>query len=223
MFNKKTYNKFVHKGGTAAKDDAGQLQASYNVAIEYDIRDYSNTYKNTLRGTFGSGMHTVDVGTRTYKLLKYDYIKDFKKKSHLDKIPFINENFKVQEKSINEYDSIHHVVNKNSQAWGTETYNNYNNEAEFTKLETDPYIYQLGLTTLNMVVRGRTDLTPGQIIEFEVDRDRPSIHGSTKDINEYISGKYLVMHVHHKFVDGKYSIIMDVVRDSLGKKVKQRG
>ena len=115
------------------------------------------------------------------------------------------------------------MVNKNSQAWGTETYNNYNNEAEFTKLETDPYIYQLGLTTLNMVVRGRTDLTPGQIIEFEVDRDRPSIHGSTKDINEYISGKYLVMHVHHKFVDGKYSIIMDVVRDSLGKKVKQRG
>lgn len=223
MFNKKTYNKFVHKGGTTAKDDAGQLQASYNVAIEYDIRDYSNTYKNALRGTFGSGMHTVDIGTRTYKLLKYDYIKDFKKKAHLDKTPFINENFKVQEKSINEYDSIHHVVNKNSRAWGKQEYNNYNNEAEFTKLETDPYIYQLGLTTLNMVVRGRTDLTPGQVIEFEVDRDRPSIHGSTKDINEYISGKYLVMHVHHKMVDGKYSIIMDVVRDSLGKKVKQRG
>lgn len=223
MFNKKTYNKFVHKGGTASKDDAGQQQATFNVAIEYDIKDYSNTYKNTLRGTFGSGMHTVDIGTRTYKLLKYDYLEDFKKKSHLDKVPFINDNFKINEKSINQYDSIHHVVNKNSRAFGQEQYNNYNNEAEFTKLETDPYIYQLGLTTMSMVVRGRTDLTPGKVIEFEVDRDRPSIHGSNKDINEYISGKYLVMHVHHKMVDGKYSIIMEVVRDSLGKKVKKRG
>jgi hypothetical protein len=74
-----------------------------------------------------------------------------------------------------------------------------------------------------MVIRGRTDLYPGKIIEFEVDRDRPSIYGVAKDSNEYISGRYLVMHTHHKMVDGKYTIIMDVVRDSLGKKVKQRG
>ena len=223
LFNQKTYNKFVHKGGTSASTDAAQLAASYNVAIEYDIRDYSNTYKNTLRGAFGSAMHTVDISTRSYKLLKYDYLKDFDKKAHLDKVPFINKEFKVENKPLNEYDSVHYVANKNSKAWGTASYNNYNNEAEFTKLEADAYVYQLGLTTLNMVVRGRTDLYPGKIIEFEVDRDRPSIYGVAKDSNEYISGRYLVMHTHHKMVDGKYTIIMDVVRDSLGKKVKQRG
>jgi len=222
MFAKPVYNKFVHKGGTDAKNDSGQLQASFNVAIEYDLKDYSNTYKNTLRGTFGAGLHTVDIATRTYKLLKYDCLDNFNKKSHLDKQPFINENFKINNKSINKYDSVHSIANKNSMAFGLEKINNYNNEVEFTKLETDPFIYGLSMTKMNMVVRGRIDLTPGKIIEFEVDRDRPSIRGNTKDANEYISGKYLVMNVHHKLLDGKYSIIMDCVRDSIGKKAKVR-
>lgn len=222
MFAKPVYNKFVHKGGTNSKNDSEQLQASFNVAIEYDLKDYSNTYKNALRGTFGAGLHTIDIGTRTYKLLKYDCLDNFTKKSHLDKQPFINENFKVNNKSINKYDSVHSIANKNSMAFGVEKINNYNNEVEFTKLETDPFIYGLSMTKMNMVVRGRIDLTPGKIIEFEVDRDRPSIRGNTKDSNEYISGKYLVMNVHHKMIDGKYSIIMDCVRDSIGKKAKVR-
>lgn len=222
MFNKPVYNKFVHKGGTAAKNDSEQLEASFNVAIEYDLKDYSNTYKNALRGTFGSAMHTVDIGSRSYKFIKYDCLDNFDKKPHLDKQPFINDNFKVHEKSLNKYDAIHHLANKNSNAFAIDGVNNYNNEIEFTKLETDPFIYGLSMTKMNMVVRGRIDLTPGKIIEFEVDRDRPSIRGNTKDANEYISGKYLVMNVHHKLIDGKYSIIMDCVRDSIGKKPKVR-
>ena len=222
MFNKATYNKFVHKGSSNAHDDASNQQASYNVALEYDMKGYSDTYKNTLRGTFGSGMHMIDIGNKNYKFLKYDYSTDFNKKPHLDKIPFLNSNFKVNGKSLNEYDAIHHVSNKNANAFGEVTINNYNNEVEFTKLETDPYIYQLSLTKMNLIIRGRTDLCPGKVIEFEVDRDKPLVYGGTKDINEYISGKYLVLNVHHQMTNGKYKIIMDVVRDSFGKKVKKR-
>lgn len=222
MMAKPTYNKFVHKGGTDTKNDSEQLQASFNVAIEYNLEEFSNTYKNTLRGAFGSAMHTVDIGTRTYKLLKYDCLEDFEKKPHLGKQPFINDKFKVQDKSINKYDSVHHIAFKNSKAFAENPANNYSNEAEFTKLATDPYIYQLSMTKVNMTVRGRIDLTPGKIIEFEVDRDRPAIRGNTKDSNEYISGRYLVLNVHHKMLDGKYSIIMDCVRDSIDKKAKAR-
>ena len=222
MFKKKVYNKFVHKSGTAATNDAQNQQATYNVAIEYDIREYSNTYKNTLRGTFGSAMHVVDIATKNYKLLKYDYVDDFKKKQHLDTGSFLNPQFKVENKSLNEYDAIHHLTNKNTKAFGDQAFNNYNNEAEFTKLEADPFLYQLSLNKIHMVVRGRYDLCPGKVIEFEIDRDKPMVYGNNKDINEYISGKYLVLNTHHKMISGKYVILMDVVRDSLGKKVKKR-
>jgi hypothetical protein len=221
MFKKKVYNRFVHKSGTPATNDADNQQASFNVAMEYDIKDYSSTYKNALRGTFGAGMHVVDIGKKNYKFLTYDYDVDFKKKQHLDQSAFLNQNFKVEDKPLNEYAAIHYTVNKNSGAFAN-SINNYNNEAEFTKLETNPYLYQLSLNKMHLVVRGRCDLSPGKIIDFEVDRDKPLVYGNNKDVNEYISGKYLVLNVHHKMISGKYVILMDVVRDSLGKKVKKR-
>ena len=222
MFKKKVYNRFVHKGGTAATSDSDNQQASYNVAMEYDIKEYSSTYKNALRGTFGSGMHVVDIGTKNYKFLKYDYNTDFKKKQHLDQGTFLNPEFKVEGKGLNEYDAIHHTANKNTQAFGKNAINNYNNEVEYTKLETDPFIYQLSLNKMHLVVRGRIDLCPGKVIDFEVDRDKPLVYGNNKDVNEYISGKYLVLNTHHKMISGKYVTLLDVVRDSLGKKVKKR-
>jgi hypothetical protein len=222
MFKKKVYNEFVHKGGTTAETDAENQAASYNVAFEYDLRDFGNTYKNSLRGTFGSGMWIVDIATKSYRFAQYNYDTDFAKKDHLDKKSFINPNFKIDGKKISEYDSIHHLVHKNSKAFGEKQTNNYNNEAEFTKLETDPFIYQLTLNKMNLAVRGRTDLTPGTIIDFAVDKTKPMVYGNTKDENEYISGKYLILNTHHKMAGGKYVTVFDAVRDSLGKKVKER-
>jgi hypothetical protein len=80
----------------------------------------------------------------------------------------------------------------------------------------------LTLNKINMSVRGRSDLSPGKIIEFAVDRTKPSVYGNTKDENAYISGKYLVLNAHHKMASGKYVTILDVVRDSFGQKVKKR-
>jgi hypothetical protein len=100
MFKKKTYNRFVHKGGTTAEDDAEAQKASYNVAFDYDLRDFGNTYKNTLRGAFGSGMWVVDIATKSYKFVQYKYDEDFKKKTHLDKQAFINPDFKLMVKQL---------------------------------------------------------------------------------------------------------------------------
>lgn len=223
IFKKPVYNKFIHKSGNAGKDDVDQLAASYNVAIEYDIRSYSNTYKQILRGVFGSSQHDVDISNRTYKHLTYDYREDFQKKPRLDKVPFINEQYKVDDKHIADYKSKAKVVNKNGFAFADSSSQNINNTFEFTNLEATPFIRQLELNKINMVVRGRTDLTPGTIIEFEVDKDKPMMHGNVKDYNEYLSGRYVVTNVHHKMANGKYNIIMDVARDSLGQEIKRRG
>ena len=222
MFKKKTYNRFVHKGGTTAESDADNQAASYNVAFDYDMRDFGNTYKNTLRGAFGAGMWVVDIATKSYKFVQYKYADDFKKKTHLDQREFINPDFKVEGRKISEYDAIHYTLNKNTKAFGEKVVNNYNNEGEVTKLETDPFVYQLTLNKINMSVRGRSDLCPGKIIEFAIDRTKPTVYGNTKDENEYISGKYLVLNTHHKMSSGKFVTVLDVVRDSLGQKVKQR-
>lgn len=220
MFDKKPYDSFIHKPGVGGKNDTAQQAASYQNAMDYDFKDYSTTYKNTLRGAFASAMHTVDIGTRTYKLLKYDYSKDFSKKKHLDKVPFINDNFKIDGKPLTDYDSLHHVVNKNSNAFGESKNININNEAEFTKLEADPFLHQLSLTKISLAVRGRTDLAVGKVINFTMEKNKPFVYGNANEDNMYVSGKYLILNIHHKMANGKYVIILDAVRDSFGKKAK---
>ena len=220
IFGKTVFNKYVHRGNTNAKDDADQKAAMMNTALQYDIIEMSNTGKNILRGAFGQGMHIVDHANRSYKFVTYDYEKDFKKKSRLDKFPYVSDKFTVNNKKISEYDAIHTIAYKNSLANDSANLNNYNNKVEFTKLETDPFMAQLGLVKISMTVKGRTDLTVGKVIEFEVERNRPVSSNTSKNSNEYLSGKYVVQNIHHKMENGKYYIVMDVIKESLGKKVK---
>ena len=222
LLNKQIYEKYVFKGGMPASSDSESSASSFRQVIDYDLKEYSNTYKNNLRGAFGSGLHNVDLATKTHTFTKYSYKDDFTRKSHLDKIPFINEKFKMNSRSMSEFDTTYNLVNKNTLAFENKS-NNYNNESEFTVLEANSYMNQLSLIFINFTVRGRLDLNPGKIINFEVDRDKPSIYGNTKEENEYLSGKYLVVNVHHKFALGKYNTLMDCARDSFGKKIKNRG
>lgn len=220
IMTKDVFNKYVHRGNSNAKDDADQKAAMMNTALQYDIIEMSNTGKNILRGAFGQGMHVIDHANRSYNFITYDYEKDFKKKARLDKFPYITDTFKVNNKKISEYDAVHTIAYKNPLAFNTTNLNNYNNQVEFTKLETDPFMFQLGMAKISMTVKGRTDLTVGKVIDFEVERNRPVSQNSSKNSNEYLSGKYIVQNIHHKMESGKYYIVMDVVKESLGKKVK---
>jgi len=219
IFNKKPFNKYVHRGNNTSKDDASQKSAMMNTALRYDIIEMSNTGKNILRGAFGSGMHVVDHGNKSYKFLTYNYDKDFVKKPRMEKYPYIADNFKVNNKKITEYTATQTLQYKNALAFENNL-NNYNNLTEFTRLEGDPLVQQLGLVKINMTVKGRSDLSVGKVIEFEVERNRPVSDNTPKNANEYLSGKFIVQNIHHKMEDGKYYIMMDVVKESLGRKVK---
>lgn len=220
IFNKPTFNKYTNRDNTASKDDADNKAALMNTALQYSIEELSNTGKNILRGTFGQGMHVIDHGNKDYKFIKYNYDEDFKKKDRLGQFPYVNEKFTVDNKPISEYDAVHTVAYKNSLAFDSANLNNYNNKVEFTKLEVDPFVYQMGLVKINMTIKGRTDISVGKVIEFEVPKNNPTVHNTNKIANEYLTGKYVVQNIHHKMEQGKYFIVMDVVKESLGKKAK---
>lgn len=220
IFAKKTFNKYNSRDNTSTKDDADNKAALMNTAVQYSIDELSNTSKNILRGAFGQGMHVVDHSNRSYKFATYNYEKDFKNKTRMSAFPYVNENFKVNNKKITDYQSIHTIAYKNALANNSLNINNYNNNVEFTKLESDPFIYQMGLVKINMTIKGRTDISVGKVIEFEVPKNNPTVHNTNKVANEYLTGRYVVQNIHHKMEEGKYYIIMDVVKEALEKKVK---
>jgi hypothetical protein len=98
---------------------------------------------------------------------------------------------------------------------------NYNDEIEFTSLENEPFLSQISLIKVSLTVKGRSDLSVGKVIDFEVERNRPTTVATGKNSNEYLSGRYIIQNIHHKMEQGKYYIIMEVAKDSLSKKVKK--
>lgn len=219
IFKKIVFNKYVHRGGSTAKDDVEQKAAMMNTALQYDIGDMSNTGKVLMRGAFGRKMHVVDHSKRSYKLVSYDYLEDFKRKSRLSEQPYVSSEFKLDNKSLNEHDAVHTLGFKNSLSHGN--LHNYNDEIEYTILENEPFLNQLGLIKVSLTVKGRSDLSVGKVIDFEVERNRPTTVSTGKNANEYLSGRYIVQNIHHKMEQGKYYIIMEVAKDSLSKKVKK--
>ena len=125
---------------------------------------------------------------------------------------------KINNKKISEYAAQHGIQYKNSLAF--ENLNNYNNLSEFTKLEADPLVAQMSLVKLNATLKGRTDLTVGKVIEFEVEQNKPVAGNTTKNANLFLTGKYVVENIHHKMEDGKYVMIVDIIKESLGREVK---
>lgn len=220
IMNKTSVVKYVHRSNSEAKDDARQKGALMSTALTYDIVQMSNTGKNILRGTFGQALYTIDHANRSYTYQRYDYNEDFKKRERLEKFPYVVEDFKVDEKSISKYDAVQLVAYKNPLAFNSDSINNYNNKIEITKLQADPFVYQTDLVKINMTVKGRCNLSVGQVVDFEVERNRPVVYGTNKNANEYLSGKYIIQNIHHKLEQGKYFIVMDVIKESLGKKVK---
>lgn len=218
IFNKKVVTKYTHRGNNATKDDAEQTSAMLSTALKYEIVEMSNTGKHILRGTFGSGMHIVDHANRSYKFATYDYDKDFQNKPRMEKYPYIADQFKVNNKKISEYAAQHGIQYKNSLAF--ENLNNYNNLSEFTKLEADPLVAQMSLVKLNATIKGRSDLTVGKVIDFEVEQNKPVAGNTTKNANLFLTGKYVVENIHHKMEDGKYVMIVDIIKESLGREVK---
>ena len=219
IFKKIVFNKYVHRGGSTAKDDVEQKGAMMNTALQYDISDMSNTGKVLLRGAFGRKMHVIDHSKRSYKLVTYDYLEDFKRKARLSEQPYVSSEFKLDNKSLNEHDAIHTLGFKNSLSYGN--LHNYNDEIEYNILENEPFLNQLGLIKVALTVKGRADLSVGKIIDFEVERNRPTTVATGKNANEYLSGRYVIQNIHHKMEQGKYYIIMEVAKDSLSKKAKK--
>lgn len=88
------------------------------------------------------------------------------------------------------------------------------NLVESWMLQRISQINQLNYFKLKMVIPGDTNLTVGDIIEFEVPLIQTKAPGD-KNINPYHSGRYLITAIRHVINNLKYEMIVEATRDCL--------
>lgn len=68
---------------------------------------------------------------------------------------------------------------------------------------------QINAFTIEITVPGNSDLTVGDIIDFD------TVIYRTSDKDKYLTGKYLITAVNHLFTLDEYKCIVTLSRDSL--------
>ena len=190
----------VNQVKSEKQTEVKNIEERMKTVIRYRIEKQADSLGNIIGGMYANRVVVHDAFNKTVKTHDFDYLKDFEKGFHTETIGAANDSEKAllpnaqlndTGAGLNEYPNSKKMV-------VTET-SKVHNDYEFTPTsETLPKIISqrkvMENQILDMTVYGNTLLTAGDIITFTAPLMQP---GDTKEMNPYVSGRYLVMAVKH--------------------------
>jgi hypothetical protein len=209
----------VHRpegGLIKAQDIAADLRSvqEYEFTKEFDIIDKAN------KGLYGSRLMTYDLYRQKIDEVEFDYQEAFKTYPHLDA-----NDVHTLEAEIFGYPDAHFMCMETDKEQDTVPYiaeNDPDLKPRYIEESVQVRKHQQNLLDYRkcqVVVSGDPRRKPGDVVEFKL----PSAMGNLseeypKEDDKYLSGKYLVMAVCHVLLKNRYSMIMELVKDSFVEK-----
>lgn len=192
-------------GSNGSKEDKYKIVESLNNTVTFDY------LRNLNAGMYASKLYTMDLTTKNININSYDYIDDFNKSNHLEKIPLKTDNL-LRRKIASLY-----FIEKNNYQTGTFRKQGYSDSF----LQRNSLLEQLSAFKISINVKGRTDIKVGNTITFTINDLRQILSDEidTSGKSEYFSGKYLVTAICHKINNGQHSMNMEIVSDSFVKQL----
>ena len=171
------------------------------------------------QGAFAGKIFELDLGTKTLVVEKFDYSQEFKKNLVCADKPVLSDKFLVNKKKLNQLsDSANYFCSTNSLD-SVQTYSESVKSANLAKARS--YTENLDTIIHDLNVAGDLNIRSGQIIDLKLLKsvdDRLELKnsetsGGDKSLDKFLSGRYLITSVVHKFSES-YSMDIRVKRDS---------
>ncbi len=197
-------------------DSASYLNREYFIARDITFVDTTDHIKNYTNGYLANRLFHLDVFNKTYELVEYDYVEEYKKQWHTGgfgeyAIPIFTSD------SLRNFASHTSFYPKNPKLFDnfTDNVNEKMNEIYGNRRSS-----MLDLTNLkvHLTVPGRTDVEVGKMLYLSY----PKLGGKDdEDISNHgledplYSGYYLITAIRHKLNFNDHSMTMECVKDSL--------
>ena len=208
-----------------------QTEADYLERMKRILKMSSDIKLNVIgqmkRGTYASRNNYLEISNKTYSTTSYDYTKDFKgNKSIKNSLSNIDTEWKIDEKHLGEYDTSHctYTATNNSMFAGTELSLNQNKQLRGPTSKS--HLELLETQTHNITLLGDVDLNAGTVISIVVpksinNRDQKALLdvSEIEEIDELLSGRYLITGVKHMFKGGNMMSEIKIKRDSVRKSI----
>lgn len=192
-------------GVHGSKDDKYRIVESIDNGVTFDY------LRNLTAGMYASNLSTFDMTTKNININNFDYIRDFDKSSHLEKIPLKTDDL-IRKKLASLY-----FITKNNYQTGSFKQQGYKDYF----LQRNSLLEQINAFKISIKVPGRTDIKAGNVITFTINEMRQLLKDEidTGGKSDYFSGRYLVTAIRHQIISGKHVMQMEIVSDSFIKKV----
>ena len=203
MINKESHNEYMHSPfmntTVGSQENIKQLKNKI-LKIATDLN--MSKYIDAANGAYSSTLHTLDIATKTYKKTTYEYGKDLK----LNKNGVLPSKLMFDDRAIESHrESTNFYVSLNTSAAGGGS--NYHAPNDTDILTANAYIENMDGTVLTINIYGDFKLSVGMVISCNVMKSVDNAE-SERGKDKYLSGKYLVTSINHRFED---EYIMEVL------------
>lgn len=208
MINKKNHNTYLHTPSvqsTPGSEDFIKDLKNKILKLTTDLN--MSKYVDCAAGAYSSTLHTIDIAQKKYAKFAYEYGKDLmlNKNGVLpSKLTFDDRAIESHRESTNFYVSL----NTSAVSGGS----NYHAPNDTDMLTANAYIENMNGTELTIHIYGDFKLCVGMVIECNIMKS--VIEGNERPGRDlYLSGKYLVTSIEHKFED-EYTMQILLKKDS---------
>jgi hypothetical protein len=206
MIEKESHSEYKHFPYIETSPGSEEhLEALRTKIIKFSSEMNMSKYMDVAAGAYGSTLHTLDIATKTYNKTTYEYGDELK----LNKNGVLPSDLKFDDRAIQEHrDSTNFYVSLNTSAASGGS--NYHAPVEGEILKANAYIENMNGTELTIQIYGDFKLCVGMTLTCIIPVNSES---ADRGNDTYLSGKYLVTSINHKFED-EYTMEILCKKDS---------
>lgn len=193
------------------------------LSLESNVK--SSKFSAGIEGSWAAKTQYLDIGTKKFSEETFDYLKEFSNKTILNKYPILSNQWKINDKLLNEYfDSNRNYISLNSLAYDNKpNYHTVTEENTISKnisysetgeaivhdirIHGDPSIQSGDILKLQFAtaIEGGADPGPGSYTSHIINRDPV--------FDYWLSGNYIITGIEHVF-DDNYFLDLRLKKDS---------
>jgi hypothetical protein len=179
------------------------------------LEDSYDTLKLIRTGSFSSRSEITDISKKSIytDLFGYDGI-DSSEHEYLSPNFLISFPLKPAHKS---FTSLVKSIGHNSKAFKQNL--NYNTIQVYKSNVSKSYHHRMDLIKINVECDPIQSIESGDIINLIIPKNIPKISETDNDL--FLSGKYMIHAINHRFHKGEYKMYIDLIRDGIGTKHTQ--
>jgi len=222
------YKRNYFVGPQNTTEDVDTEGVALQRVIDYDFLHIMDSLKGVNNGLYAGSLKTFNPITLQFVETPFSYLTYFNQTSHLREYPFYN-NFAGRDgvKLVDQSEAFVRVV---PTTYGCDTDTNINtsqpglipNQIEKSLLQRNCVLEQLEHFKMRIIVPGDPFITTGDVIFFNVPRaTTKSATDQTQNINEALTGKFLVTAINHKITFDGYVMLLEITTDSLSTAYQQ--